>query len=515
MLTLILNIGLLVMATAIFPPDSKIIHLTTTSFRNSLLPSNSIWFVMFYSPYCGYCLKFAPEYAKASQSLNGVIKVAAVNAVEETEIAHQYGIAGYPTVKIFMKHKSSPEEFHGERTAKALVDVAMSAVQRFVNLQLREEPDDGPRARNYVIKLTDTNLKDMAIASKGVWMVNFYVPWSRTCQQFEPVWTEVATKLKGKVHIGSVDTSQNKGLAEKFSITKYPTIKYFPSGLKGEDFLYEEKRKLDDILEFATKLYMNHLPSPTIHQLINYKSFNDSCKNQQLCVISFLPDLLDCQSKCRRSYIKVFKRVSSIFKEKVWGWLWSEGGVQVDLESAAGIGGFGYPAMVVINMNKMKYSVLRGAFSEDGISEFLHGLAYGGGNVNNLKFEGIILDTNAWDGKNAVLPVEIQEPDNNNDEDLFENSHEMKEKIDGPETVILFKSHECNNNIDLPENSIENYQDIPENIDVVEAETCFNDKYQYSEANEDTLVKYTCSQHKCTSLEQKDIELSGVVKECE
>ena len=43
----------------------------------------------------------------------------------------------------------------------------------------------------------------------------------------------------------------------------------------------------------------------------------------------------------------------------------------MDLESALGIGGFGYPAMAAINARKMKFALLRGSFSETGIHEFL------------------------------------------------------------------------------------------------------------------------------------------------
>lgn len=52
-------------------------------------------------------------------------------------------------------------------------------------------------------------------------------------------------------------------------------------------------------------------------------------------------------------------------------WVWSEAGSQPDLEVALEIGGFGYPAMALLNHKKMKYSILKGSFSHDGISEFL------------------------------------------------------------------------------------------------------------------------------------------------
>lgn len=52
-------------------------------------------------------------------------------------------------------------------------------------------------------------------------------------------------------------------------------------------------------------------------------------------------------------------------------WLWTEAGAQSELENALGIGGFGYPAMAAINARKMKFALLKGSFSEQGINEFL------------------------------------------------------------------------------------------------------------------------------------------------
>lgn len=51
--------------------------------------------------------------------------------------------------------------------------------------------------------------------------------------------------------------------------------------------------------------------------------------------------------------------------------MWSEAGAQPELENSLEMGGFGYPAMAVLNGKKMKYSILRGSFSSDGINEFL------------------------------------------------------------------------------------------------------------------------------------------------
>ena len=72
------------------------------------------------------------------------------------------------------------------------------------------------------------------------------------------------------------------------------------------------------------------------------------------------------------------------------------------------IGGFGYPALAAVNIKKMKYSLLKGSFSYDGISEFLRDLSYGRGSTAPLKGSQLpkVYETELWDGKDAEPPQE-------------------------------------------------------------------------------------------------------------
>ena len=96
------------------------------------------------------------------------------------------------------------------------------------------------------------------------------------------------------------------------------------------------------------------------------------------------------------------------FKKQGWGYLWTEGATQLKLEDSLNVGGFGYPALSVVSAKKMKYSILTGSFSNDGISEFLRDLSYGKGRTSPVKGAQIPkIDTiEAWDGKDGELPVE-------------------------------------------------------------------------------------------------------------
>ena len=49
------------------------------------------------------------------------------------------------------------------------------------------------------------------------------------------------------------------------------------------------------------------------------------------------------------------------------------------------MGGFGYPAMVVLSHKKMKYSTLTGSFGFDGINEMLRDLSYGKGRTTPVR----------------------------------------------------------------------------------------------------------------------------------
>ena len=78
---------------------------------------------------------------------------------------------------------------------------------------------------------------------------------------------------------------------------------------------------------------------------------------------------------------------------------------QPKLEESLEIGGFGYPAMAVINSRKMKYSLMRGSFSFDGINEFLREVSFGRGRsapIAGAKLP-VIEAVSAWDGKDGKL----------------------------------------------------------------------------------------------------------------
>ncbi|CAI9090152.1 OLC1v1024861C1 [Oldenlandia corymbosa var. corymbosa] len=93
---------------------------------------------------------------------------------------------------------------------------------------------------------------------------------------------------------------------------------------------------------------------------------------------------------------------------EICSFVWSAAGKQSDLEYRVGVRGYGYPAMVALNLKKGVYTPLKSAFQRDEIIEFVNEAGLGG--KNNLAFEGTpsIMLTEPWDGKDGQILEEYE-----------------------------------------------------------------------------------------------------------
>ncbi|KAM7068144.1 protein disulfide-isomerase [Molossus nigricans] len=123
----LLCLALAVLTRAGADPDEEdnVLVLNKGNFEEALA-AHKYLLVEFYAPWCGHCKALAPEYAKAAGKLKAEgsdIRLAKVDATEESDLAQQYGVRGYPTIKFFKNgDTAAPREYTAGREADDIVN---------------------------------------------------------------------------------------------------------------------------------------------------------------------------------------------------------------------------------------------------------------------------------------------------------------------------------------------------------------------------------------------------------
>ncbi|KAF9965207.1 hypothetical protein BGZ70_005249 [Mortierella alpina] len=205
--------------------------------------------VKFYAPWCGHCKSLAPIYEELGQAFTGKqdkVLIAKVDADAHRELGSRFGIKGFPTLKWFPKGvDGEPEDYSGGRDLDALSSFVTkkSGVKSSI---VKHVPT--------VTVLTDTSFKNEVLDSGKYALVEFFAPWCGHCKNLAPTYEKVAKTFlndKTKVIIGSVDATVEKAVAENYSISGYPTIKFFAADGTVED--YEGGRSEQDFIDFINK----------------------------------------------------------------------------------------------------------------------------------------------------------------------------------------------------------------------------------------------------------------------
>ena len=163
------------------------------------------------------------------------------------------------------------------------------------------EEEEFPIENNITV-LTNATF-DKALEKYEHILVMFYAPWCGHCKKFKPELEKAAAVLrKENLIIAKVDATVEKGLAEKYHVKGYPTIKFFK---KGSPIDYNAGRKEQDVINWMRK--KSGPPAKTLKTAEEVEQFQ---KENEVCAIYFGKD---------EEELKIFTKVALKIEEYPFG----------------------------------------------------------------------------------------------------------------------------------------------------------------------------------------------------
>mmetsp|Transcript_20180 Transcript_20180/g.34790 ORF Transcript_20180/g.34790 Transcript_20180/m.34790 type:complete len:494 (+) Transcript_20180:252-1733(+) len=154
----------LFLVTILFAPsitanEEDVVVLTKDNFQK-VIDESELVLVKFYAPWCGHCKSMKDDFIAAAGKLKGTAVLADVDATVEKELAEQFGVKGFPSLKVFTKGKFL-KDYQGARdTASMIAFMEKALLPAFTELTTKKAVEE------FVAGDADTHIRMIAVEPK-------------------------------------------------------------------------------------------------------------------------------------------------------------------------------------------------------------------------------------------------------------------------------------------------------------------------------------------------------------
>ena len=117
-----LLLSALVLCAFAWTEEGDVLVLTDDDFPGITKEFSHI-LIEFYAPWCGHCKKLAPVYSEVATALKeqgSTLRVAKVDATENSKAAGEFGVRGYPTLFFFLNGEKI--DYTGQRNKEGMLN---------------------------------------------------------------------------------------------------------------------------------------------------------------------------------------------------------------------------------------------------------------------------------------------------------------------------------------------------------------------------------------------------------